>query len=177
MNLLEVLLQAKKLDKSLAVDIATKATASKKAFGSLLGAVHSDNQVLASRAAWCFSLAAEIKREWADDSQGELVELLALENPSDMLLRNLLRVLRSCHLNPTYYEPLSFYCFNYLEDLGQSIAIKAFALHILGKICQGAPELKGPLIEIIQFYFMDEGKKTSAGLRSAALRVYQQGKD
>ena len=177
MDTLHALYQPKKLEKQLALKIAKKATSSKEAFKNLLRGVGEKDPQMAGRAAWCFSLAAEIKRDWANEYQGEVVAMLTLKSPPDMILRNLLRVLRSCNIDPRHFDCLTFYCFEWLEDLRQSIAIRAFALHILGQICMGMPEIKPELKAIIEFYFMDENKKVSAGLSAAAKRVYQLCKD
>ena len=160
-----------KLDKKTAMNIAKRAAGSKKCFRQLLGIILSENKICAGRAAWCFSLAAELNRDWADTMQAELIALLALNGPEDMVLRNVLRTLRGCKILSEHFDAVAFYCFDYLEDERQSIAIRAFALHILGQICKSVPELKPELKAIINFRFLDEHKKSSAGLKSAARTV------
>lgn len=155
------------LEKSRAAEIALEASRSEKQFRHLLGLIASDDVTLAKRAAWCFSLAAGQRPDWTANCQGELVGLL--DSPQDGILRNTLRVLRGCGsgLLPELYDKTAYYCFEFVQDPKRAIAIRAFALHILGQISLAVPEIRPEIREIIDYYFM-EG---AAGLTSAGKTV------
>lgn len=135
--------------------IAMAAAGAKKDFLLLRQLISSKNLILSKRAAWCFSLSAKLKPDWTDQCQPALVELLSVKDPHDGLLRNVLRVLRDCRLQAAVYDKLAYSCFEFVQDPGQAIAIRAFALHILGQIGCSVPEIQSEVKAIIAYYFED----------------------
>lgn len=167
MTIENALLAPKHLDKEQVEQIAVSATRSEIDFRHLLKLMSSQNLTLGKRAAWCFSLAAKLKPGWTDSCQAELVALLDMENPQDAVLRNTLRILRDCTLHPDLYDKTAYYCFELVQDPGKAIAIRAFALHILGQIGRAVPEIRPEVRAIIEYHFEDG----AAGLTSAARNV------
>lgn len=168
MNFSKAILGPVHLQKEAAEEIATSAAQSRKAFGQLLALMSSENVLCCKRAAWCFSLAAKLRPSWTINCQKELVALLDRENPPDGLLRNTLRILRDSRIQRTFYDRLAFHCFNLVEDPKQAIAIRAFAMHILGQIGLALPDIRSEVKAIIDYYFTDQ---TPAGLVSASKAV------
>ncbi|GAB3363769.1 hypothetical protein GCM10027566_32540 [Arachidicoccus ginsenosidivorans] len=156
------------LQKEAAERIATSAAQSQSAFGQLLALMSSQNVLCCKRAAWCFSLAAKLRPGWTINCQKDLVALLDRENPPDGLLRNTLRILRDSRLQPAFYDRLAYHCFNFVEDPKQAIAIRAFAMHILGQIGLALPDIRSEVKAIIDYYFTGQ---THAGLVSSAKAV------
>lgn len=167
MTIEKALLTPKHLHKEQVEQIAASAALSEMDFRHLLKLMSSENVTLGKRAAWCFSLAAKLKPDWTDTCQAELVALLDIENPTDALLRNTLRILRDCTLRPDLYDKTAYYCFELVQDPGKAIAIRAFALHILGQIGRAVPEIRPEVRAIIEYHFEDG----AAGLTAAARNV------
>lgn len=176
MQLTEALLTGRHLSKNEAECIAAAAGRTYDGFVKLLGWMEAPEPILSKRAAWCFSLAAKLRPDWAQNCQQRLIGLLARDNPSDGLLRNTLRVLRDCSLHPESIDSLAYYCFEFTQDLGCPIAVRAFAMHILGKIGLVVPEIRHEVKSIIDYHF----EEAPAGMRSAGkavLRLWQRAGD
>lgn len=167
MDIEKALLKPKHLQKEVAEQIARSVSGTKKDFTDLLSLIASDNVALCKRAAWCFSLAAKLKPDWTDECQEQLVALLSKNNPQDALLRNTLRILRDCQLHRDLYDQLAYYCFEFVQDPAMPIAIRAFAMHILGQIGQALPEIRPEVKAIIEFHF----EQGAAGLKSSGKSV------
>jgi len=167
MDIEKALLRPKHLLKEDTERIAKAAAGAEKSFQDLLQLLCSENLTLSKRAAWCFSLAAGLRPDWTDQYQPALVELLSVKNPHDALLRNVLRVLRDCRLQEAVLDKLAYYCFEFVQDPKQAIAIRAFALHILGQIGCSVPEIRPEVKAIIAYYF----EQGAPGLVSAGKAV------
>ena len=153
MNLENALLSPEQLYLEEMEKIAYALTKHQRDFDHLLQLIASDNRVLSKRAAWCFSLAADIKPSWIYSRQARLVNILLMPGVPEGAVRNVLRVLRNCSLNKDIWEPLTFYCFKCVEDPDEPIAIRAFCIHILGKLALEIPDLIPEVKAIIGFHF------------------------
>ena len=174
MQIEKALLAPVHLRKEEAERIARAATGSKKEFAHLLLLMSAGNLTCSKRAAWCFSLTAALKPGWVDDCQPSLVACLALPDPPDALLRNTLRILRDCIIRPALYDQVAFHCFELVQDPRKAIAIRAFALYILGQIGTAVPEIQSEVKAIMAYYFNEEavsGQRQHPGLLTAARKV------
>lgn len=167
MNIEKELLTTSHLQKEEVGRIAKAAASSKKLFLQLLQLTRSSNVILSKRAAWCLSLAAKLRPDFTDDSQEALVDILYVENPPDGLLRNILRILRDCRIHPDLYDRVAYSCFEIVQNPKAAIAIRAFALYLLGQIGEALPEIRPEVKAIIEYHFENK----DPGLSCAATNV------
>jgi|GEM_PF-2138523 len=172
-NLLKALMAPLHLRKAQAEQIAAVAARSPTFFKQLLGFMFSDNITCSKRAAWCFSLAALLRPEWTLQCQKELVTLLEKENLPDGTLRNTLRILRDGQIQPAFFDRLAYHCFNLVEDPNQAIAIRAFAMRILGDIGTTVPDIRGEVRAIIEYYFTDQAPPGLVSSAKAVLNLWK----
>ena len=172
MQIAETLLKPSHLQKQEMEQIACQAVKAPATFKALLSLMESGQPELAGRAAWCFSQAAKLKPDWAKAQQADIVRVLEKPGLSDGVLRNTLRVLRDMTLDPANFDQLVFHCFNFIEDPDRPVAIRAFAMHILGQIGCHIADIRSEVKAIIEYHF----ENGAPGLRAAGkavLRVWE----
>jgi hypothetical protein len=126
---------------------------------------------ICQRAAWAVGLIGEKKPHLIEPYLEKM--LLHLKTPQhDAILRNTMRVLRDMPDIPENVLGLAVdVAFRFLEDPSVAIAIRAFSMRVLGKICRKEPDLKDELRVMIEDLLEHE---KSAGLVSAGRDVLKQ---
>lgn len=89
------------------------------------------------------------------------------QNPKDAVVRNTVRTLQYIELPEELEGPVYDICMNYLLDIKQAVAIRAFSMTTLANIAEKHPELRSELIVVIQEYFEIE----SSGFKARARKI------
>jgi hypothetical protein len=79
--------------------------------------------------------------------------------------RNVMGVLQGTPIPERLHGPVMNYCFDFLQDPEETIAVKSFCMAILGQLAQSYPEIKNEVILVIED-LLEQG--ASAGIRSRA---------
>lgn len=134
----------------------------------LVNLLKSEDDFLRYRVSWCLSTCYDLKIK--NIAQYCNVYMFALGNEtSSSVKRNLLRVLQWVKVPEMYHGNLINYCFEFVNDVNEPIAVKAFSLGILEKMCSYYPELINELLLLC-----DEQKLTnSPGIKSRINRIHK----
>jgi hypothetical protein len=139
-----------------------------KRFAELLHLFLYDEYRVVQRAAWSISTVAERHPELIMPHLPAMVQRMEGEGVPSAVKRNVLRVLQTAPLPEDIHDPLMNICFNVLEDPKESIAVRAFAMTVLGRLTKVYPELKAELRAIIEDALTHE---PSPGFKSRAAKV------
>lgn len=138
-------LLAKEHSKTNAIKIVQFIGDSASRFAQLVSLLTSSNQRLVQRASWPLSLVIEKQPELIYPHLGKLLLVLDTK-PHVAFKRNLYRLLRGMEGIPEkHHASILTHCFNDITDSSQPAAVRAFAIHIMGKLCRLYPELKNEL--------------------------------
>jgi hypothetical protein len=123
---------------------------------------------LCQRASWTVGYVAEKNAALIEPYLERM--LLNLNNPvHDAIMRNTMRVFRELPTIPDDLLGLTAdVCFKYVTTPSVPIAVRAFALRILEKVCRKVSELKEELLFICEDWLQNE---TAPGLRGTAKDV------
>lgn len=137
-------------------------------FEELMNCFFSENNRLCQRAAWAVGYFGEKNSALITPYLERM--LLNLNKPShDAIIRNTMRVFRELPEIPDDLLGLTAdVCFRYVTTPSVAIAIRAFAMRVLEKVCRKVPELKEELQLTIEDLLQYE---TSGGLISSGRDV------
>ncbi|NJN27639.1 MAG: hypothetical protein HC819_17555 [Cyclobacteriaceae bacterium] len=122
----------------------------------------SENQV-AQRAAWIVSLCVENHPFLLQKHMSAIIE--NMQNPvHDAVKRNTLRILQQVEIPEELMGLSAEICFQFLNSAREPVAVKVFAMTVLGNIASVYPELKMELKISIE----DQLPFASAGFQSRA---------
>jgi hypothetical protein len=93
------------------------------------------------RAAWPLSYCAIAHPELMKCNYQKLLDNLNKPHLHDSIKRNTVRLLQAVDIPTKYDGPVMEICFKYLESPGEAVAIKAFALTVLGRLAKKYPEI------------------------------------
>jgi hypothetical protein len=147
MNLKDVLLE----DHSLVnvVKIRDWVLQSKANLKKLMAMFLGSDKKCAQRASWVASKVHEIRPEWLDTYQNDLIT--SLEKPiHGSIRRNSLRMMQSMHIAEANQGKLLEIVFERLMDAKEELAVKAFAMTVAYNLALPYPELQQELKIIIQ---------------------------
>lgn len=169
MNIAAYLLEPPYLSKVQALEVARYASGSKARFEKLWQCMIAGGKGyrLCQRAAWCLSISVKQQPDLIYPLLPELVDQLGREDASQALIRNCLRILRDLDIPSALQEKVVYYCFEFAHNPVQPIAIRSFALHILGHIALVLPDIRGEILELIAYHY-DNG---SSGFKASARNV------
>lgn len=131
------------------VFIASYIGSNRKLFKEFLKVFETADYHISQRAAWVLPFVVDKHPEVIKGSVPYLIQLL--NKPFHAAIRrNVLRVLEDTDIPEEEMGFLADKCFAYLHDLDEPIAVKAFAITVLYKICLKEPDLKNELIPTLQ---------------------------
>lgn len=119
------------------------------------------------RAAWVISHAALRMPHLIREEHLREMIILAPSMKHDGEKRNLAKVLTLVTLPETLYGEILDLCFNWLNDSGESIAVRVYSMDVLLTISIEIPEIRGELASTIENH-MD---RFSTGLKSKGRKV------
>lgn len=151
MNIRKALLEPPVQLKPEAAKIAAYAASSSKRFDELMQCFLSNEYRLQQRAAWCVSMAARRNNHLIQPYIQILVQQLNRKDVHNAIHRNSLRILQDVDIPDAYTGALMNACFNFVESPQTPVAIKAFALTVLGNLAAAVPEIRPEIKLIIDF--------------------------
>lgn len=152
-KLKEQLLVNTVFNKKEAVSIAQKACSTKEVFAELMQCFLSNEYRVAQRAAWCVSHTVSINQPLIYPYIKNLVEQLLRTDVHDAVVRNSTRILNRIIIPEHYHGEVMNACFILSEKAETPIAIKAFSLSALYKLCLIYPDIQPELLTIAESCF------------------------
>lgn len=125
---------------------------------------------ITQRAAWPLSICVERYPHLVSPHLSPLLSFLAIPGVHDAVKRNTLRLLQFVEIPVRYHGKVIDICFKYLQANKEPVAVKVFAMTVLGRLVKNLPELKRELRLIIE----DQLPYASAGFLSRARRVIKE---
>lgn len=115
------------------------------AISDLMELFFSESVQLSQRSSWALLFVGLEAPRIIKPYLAKMVDLMPTAK-HDAQIRNTIRIFEEIDIPEELEGPLFEHCFNYLMDLKQATAIRAFSLHVLEKIANRHPELKHELI-------------------------------
>ncbi|WP_295124084.1 hypothetical protein [uncultured Chitinophaga sp.] len=140
----------------------------KKRFAALLQLFLHDEYRVVQRAAWTLRHVAEHHPPIITPHLDEIVERLGHDGIPVAVKRNVMAVLQQIQIPEKLHGEVMNYCFDFLQDPQETIAVKAFCMTILGNLAQSYPEIKNEIVLVIED-LLEQG--ASAGIRSRAKKT------
>jgi hypothetical protein len=104
---------------------------------------------LTQRASWPLGMLADENPDLLKSKVSFLCGLL--DKPLHVAVkRNVLRTFQVLDIPEEDMGNLADKCFNYMHDINEPIAVKAFAMTVLANMCKKEPDLKNELIPMIE---------------------------
>ncbi|MBL7814650.1 MAG: hypothetical protein JNL70_06560 [Saprospiraceae bacterium] len=134
----------------------------------LMACFFSEQYRLCQRAAWAVGYISERNPTLIEPYLERM--LLNLQNPThDAIVRNTMRAFRELPEIPDDILGLTAdACFRYVQTPSVAIAIRAFSMHVLEKVCRKVPELKEEIALICEDWLQNE---EAPGIRATAKDV------
>jgi hypothetical protein len=147
--------------------IAAYAGNDSKAFAKMMKLFLGNEYRITQRASWavtwCVIKRPELIRPWI----GKLIQNLNRKDVHDAVKRNSLRVLCDVDIPEKYQGEAVETCFRLMKNKDEPIAVKVFAMSVLGNICVQQPDLSNELLPVIE-EMLPYG---SAAIRSRAKKI------
>ncbi len=138
-----------------------------KKFNQLFNLFLNAEYRVTQRAAWPLSYCAIQHPSLIKGNFEKLVNNLRRPGLHDSIKRNTVRLLQHVDIPVEYEGSVMEVCFNYVERPGESVAVKAFSLSILGKLAKQYPEI----IPEIKLLINAQISHQSAAFKSRAKKV------
>jgi hypothetical protein len=148
MKLREQLLKAQ--SKTNCIKIVKWVDSNQQRFDELFNLFLNDEYRVVQRAAWPVSNCVMaypqlIKKHW-----GKLVKNLKKLNTHPAVKRNTIRLMQDIAIPEKYHGEIMTFCFDYIANPEEAIAVKAFALTVLENLSKLYPEILQELKTIIE---------------------------
>jgi hypothetical protein len=136
----------------------------------LLHVLKSDSISIKQKASWPLSHIAVVDSSLFSPYLNEILKLIT-DTSHPAVRRNALKVLEQIATLPEKYHAKALdTCFLILKQRDEPVAIRVYAMSILGRLCEVYPELRFELQAIIE----EEMPYSSAGFKSRGKKVLQQ---
>ena len=122
------------------------------------------------RAAWPMSYCVIAHPGLMKNNFKKLIDNLNKPNLHDAIKRNTVRLLQSVEIPKKYEGAVMDICFKYVASPGEAVAVKAFALTILGNLSKKYPEI----IPEIKLLIEDQLPHQTAAFSVKAKKLLQQ---
>lgn len=136
-------------------------------FRELMDNFLGDTYRVSQRAAWAVNYCAEHHPELVKPYFTKLVQHLERGDVHVAVRRNVARLLQFVEIPHRLHGRVFDACYNLVNDPGETIAVRAFAMTVAANIARGEPELLNELRLIVEKH----APHTSVGFRSRAKRV------
>ncbi|AZQ65140.1 hypothetical protein EI427_23270 [Flammeovirga pectinis] len=110
----------------------------------LYNEIRTNDNVYGNKLAWTLTALCEIENDWFGKYTADIIEWLPTFKTQG-IKRSLLRSVASLPLSEEKESEWIDYCFDILLNQKSDVAVKVFALELLGKFCERYPELIGEL--------------------------------
>lgn len=122
---------------------------------------------LTQRASWALTICCDKHPELITPHLKSLINYLSQKNLHNAVIRNSLRILQFQKIPKSLQAKIINLCFDFLLDKKQPVAIKVFAMTILGNLTVEHPEIKNELRIAIE----DQMPYESAGFKARAGKI------
>lgn len=139
-------------------------------FNKLFHLFLNDEYRVTQRAAWPMSYCVIAHPDLMKNNFGKLIDNLNKPKIHDAIKRNTVRLLQSTVIPEKYEGAVMDICFKYLESPTEAVAIKAFALTILGNMSRKYPEI----IPEIKMLIEDQLPHQTAAFKVRAKKLLQE---
>ena len=116
-------------------------TDDKKRFAELMGLMLNDEYRVAQRAAYPISYCVQDYPSLIKPWFGKMIKKMGDKNAHDAVRRNALRIFEDVDIPEKYCGHLFEICNNYLHDLKEPIAVRAFSISVMFNIAKKYPDL------------------------------------
>jgi hypothetical protein len=123
---------------------------SQSRFDLLVELFLSDEYRVTQRAAWPLSYVSIEDPSLAKKHLPVFVKLLGNSKLHKAVRRNVVRLLQFVEIPEELHGDVMNYCFDFIADVNETAAVKAFSLTILGNLCKQYPEIKSEIKTIIE---------------------------
>jgi hypothetical protein len=151
-NLREALLAEH--SKALTLQIVSYIGDDKERFGELMHLFLNDVPRITQRSAWAVGYVAENSPHLIEPYLVSMLQNLSKNKVHDAIARNTVRALKEMpNLENQSEEVVGLLvdvCFRYLEDPSVAVAIKAFSMIILDRLCVREPDLLNEMLPLIE---------------------------
>lgn len=141
-------------------------------FDELMTHFFSNEYRVTQRAAWVMSHCVDKYPFLINPHLEKMVHNLKEEKIHVAVKRNTVRILQEIEIPEALMGPLVDYCFKFLLDPKEAVAVRVFSMQILYNVCKKEPELADELRIVIEEFmphgtvgFKSRGKKIMKGLR------------
>jgi hypothetical protein len=137
-------------------------------FRSLMDLFLHDEYRVVQRASWVMSNVAEEHPALIKPHLKAMVDRMGDADIPVAVKRNVVRILQFMPIPEKLQGPVMDYCFRFLEDPKETVAVRVFSMTVLANLAQQYPEIKNEIILLIEDQmregalpaFKSRGKKT-----------------
>jgi hypothetical protein len=153
--------------KDLARKVARYVGNDRARFRELMQLIFENDMVIAPRASWAMNDCVEAYPELIKPYFGKLIRHLERTDTHEGVTRNIVRILQFIDVPEKHLGKLTDNCFALLLHSGSPIAVKAFSMTVLLRICKREPELKNELKAAVEAVL----ENASAGVKNRGLKT------
>ena len=102
------------------------------------------------KASWIINYCAEKDYQLISPYLPLMIEKLKESNISDAVKRNTIRLLQFIEVQEELEGEVMNICFDFLSSRKEAVAIKAFSLTVLARLCQKYPEVRNELKILVE---------------------------
>lgn len=136
--------------------------------GQLMQLFLHDEYRVVQRAAWIMSLVAQQHPELLKPHLHSMVNRMGDDGIPVAVKRNVVRVLQYILVPEDLQGPVMDYCFRFLEDPKETVAVRAFSMTVLAGLAKQYPDIRQEIVLLIEDQmregatagFISRGKKT-----------------
>jgi hypothetical protein len=122
----------------------------KKRFNLLIDLFLHDEYRVVQRSGYPLSIVADKYPKLAEENIHLLVKRLYDEGTHPAVRRNVMRILQFVNIPKKLHAKVINFCFGYLSDPNETIAVRCFSITVLIKIVKIYPEMKNEAAIVIQ---------------------------
>ena len=139
-------------------------------FDELFSLFLNDEYRVVQRAAWPVSYSITAQPAFINKHWVKLLNKLTKPDEHNAVKRNGMRILQEIELPQKYHGKIMNTCFTCLESPTETLAVKVFAMTVLGKLAKQYPEIKTELKLLIE----DQLPHQTAGFKSRGKKILKQ---
>jgi hypothetical protein len=132
--------------------------------------LHDEYRVV-QRAAWILSMVAEKHPAQLQPHLEQMVDRMGHPGIPVAVKRNVVRILQFLPIPPALQGAVMDYCFRFLEDPQETVAVRAFSMTVLANLAPQYPDIKNEIVLLIEDQ-LREG--ASPGFKSRAKKTLAQ---
>lgn len=119
------------------------------------------------QSAWVLSYCVERYPDWVAPQIGKLLRLMETGNEPSGVRRNVMRTLQFATIPKRHYGRAVNVCFALLQDPGEDVAVKVFAMTVCAQVAEHNADLARELAMVLE----DQLPYGSAAFRSRASKI------